>query len=182
MNRKLKAISLFEVLISLIVISLTIVSTLAIFVQVNLKLRENEITSSANGINIKAIELLKSPSDVLLSSQLPPVYPSTGAFYSLKFDTAQQKTYFQYISAASQTSNDLTTCTTTNQYYIDNQSLINDGSSLLICIRFKIYESSQLINGKRPYNIEIKTMYGVSSNILKTDTYETVRVGVFKLL
>ena len=165
--------SLFEVLIALGIISVTMVVTMSIFLSSTKKLKEEEIKDSVNSINIKALELLKSQKEVLVT--VVPTSPN-GTFYALK----QGQELF-----LSQVSNEtLDKCVDeTNPYFYDITDVIknfNEQKRYLVCTQIKIVPSNISINNQNYYEVSVKTVYGFVGE-QKVDNFMTYRYFGFKL-
>ncbi len=68
MKKNKKATSLLEVIVVLAIISLTIVSSVSLVAKTRIQIKNNELTDQINGQVVKALEILKSPSDILISN------------------------------------------------------------------------------------------------------------------
>jgi type II secretory pathway pseudopilin PulG len=116
--KTLKAATLTEVLIVLGIISTTMIVAVSLIVNSLYELRNNETEDAANGIMIQALEIAKSPSDVVLSDAtlLSASFDSTH-YYSLSSENDQN--FLQL-----QNQNQMVDCSTNSVYRIQDVSAV----------------------------------------------------------
>jgi type II secretory pathway pseudopilin PulG len=82
-NLRKKGSSLLEVIIVLVIVSFTIIASMALVARTRLEIRNNETEDKVNGVLIKALEALKAPTKVLISGNVN-FSNTTTYFFSLK--------------------------------------------------------------------------------------------------
>lgn len=151
MKKKKKATSLVEIIIVLAIVSLTIVSSIALVAKSRITLRNNEVNDEITAAMVKILEAVKSPqalqisSDVSLQSADNPYYFTLSSnqqgVYYLKYQSAGSSivTLKNFTgttanggatvnvntstSSNSQVATPAVTCDTTNPYYLSANTL-----------------------------------------------------------
>lgn len=171
-NKKLKALSLLEVIIVLGIVSMTMVSAMAVVLRANSLIKSNEVQDSANDILFQTFELLRSPDPVkvLESGFVQLSQAGLTSTYSIKFDSNRNG----YLAISSQ--NASTQCTNSSEFNVES---INNTRPYPVCIRINITPvgSSGVISR---YNIVIILSYTSTSAGDVSETYNLIRYERFE--
>ncbi len=172
-----KAFSLLEVLVMLVIISFTIISAVSLVSKISISTKNNENEDVINGVLLEAIELLKSPSPVLLSSDgYNQVTTDTNEHNFALKDTVSVK-YLQFNTNPNTTLP--TQCSASDFYYVPIV-INNKQQPYNLCMQIKIKRT--LVPGTTAnyyYFIQASILYNINGTN-KTDTLTTYRYGSFE--
>jgi type II secretory pathway pseudopilin PulG len=174
-----KATSLMEVLIVLAIIAVAIVSTMNVLIKANVSIKSNEIQDLANDTVLKAIELVKSPSRLLIKASTSDFNKLTTTadpnnFYALKEDS--NGTFLEYDTQFT-SNNPLTTCSTSSFYYSPIR-VNNVTQPYIFCMQVQFIPRTQLDNS-RYYEVKVKIIYSLSGQPERVEEYKTFRYASF---
>ncbi len=137
-NKPKKAATLTEVLIVLGIISTTLVASLALIVNSMIKIKQNEIQDTANGVMIKGLELAKSPKNIAIS-ELPRNGGSTevNTFYRITSSSVGASVLLEKVEEGTSSLNQ--GCTSTSPYNIKTSPVLSQlNAGYDICLQLNI--------------------------------------------
>lgn len=171
----LRGFSLLEVLVMLTIVSFTMISAMSIVAKTNISIKNNEQLDVINNLMIKSIELLKSPSDVYLSSNgYTQVTGNTSDHYFSLKESGGAK-YLEYNTNSSPAA--IGTCTSNNFYYYP--VVINGVSqNYNICLQIRIKRTLNPVTSKYYYVAQTTVRYNLNGTET-TDTLITYRYEGF---
>ncbi|MDQ6985162.1 MAG: hypothetical protein Q9M91_01285 [Candidatus Dojkabacteria bacterium] len=128
---KRKASSLVEVLIVLGIISTTLVVAVNLVISSLYRVKQNEIEDVSNKSLIKALEIVKAPSTVLVT-QLPTTSGLTYS-YSLEFDEDTNENFLKLQTEG------IDSCEKSSDYYIDFDKIaVADIDQITSCLEIQV--------------------------------------------
>lgn len=157
LNRKFKkGASLIEVLIVLGVISTVFVSAMTLLSSSIIQVIGNEIEDAANLTLVQGIEIIKSPTEVIVSDQ-----PTTvDSYYALVKNSAGGTSQYNLVK---QTNGVLTDCSAQSPYIISN--LLELGySEIEVCLQAQI-KQVRVQDNKPVYEIVTRIFYYVNGTL-----------------
>lgn len=171
-----KAFSLLEVMIMLVIISVTVIAAMNIVARVNVSIKNNEILDVVNDTLLQSLELLKSPSDVFMSADGVSILSSTTNYQYFSIKDVGPSKYLQLNTTNAGAPFD--DCTTSSTYYVP--VVINGAEkNYLICMQFQIRR--QVSGTNTYYQTLINVIYYLEGEKF-TDTLSTYRYGEFTAL
>lgn len=178
----IKGTSLVEVLAVLAIVSVAIIATMNVLVKANISIKSNEIQDIANDTLIRALELVKAPSNVLISAS-PSDFANllTGSnsnnYYALKKSGSSNYLQFdpQYAVNAP-----LSSCSSSSFYYIPIE--VNGVTQpYIFCMQLQFSPKTQ-VDGSRYYEVNVRIIYSLSGRPQIIEDYKTFRYGSFAAL
>lgn len=157
LNKKFKkGASLIEVLIVLGVISTVFVAAMTLLSSSIIQVIANEIEDAANLTLVQGIEIIKSPTEVIISEQ-----PTTvDSYYALVKNSAGGSNEYNLVK---QTDGVLTDCSPQSPYIISN-SLELGFSELEVCLQAQI-KQVRVQNNKPVYEIITRIFYYINGTL-----------------
>lgn len=144
-----KASSLVEVLIILAIISTSIVASTSLAVNSQKKIIENQREDTANGLLIQALEVAKSPSQILLDEPIDFVADRT---YYFRFTQKNQRLLL------SQSDTSLTSCDTGSSYQVETFGDKSD-INFPLCMGVEVTYVQPVRQNKDFYEINVRVIY-----------------------
>lgn len=171
--KNLSGVSLFEVLIILIIVSVTSVTAMSLFITSTLRVREGEIKEMANGVVVKVLELMRSPTNVKISANIDQM-PSSN-FKSYKIVSSGNTTFLSFEPEASQ----ITDCDESSPFYFQSEQVSQtEERKFLICVQLRIRRAFESVD-RELFEAVITSAYGFPGSI-KTDNFKTYRFYEFE--
>jgi len=164
-TKKLRAYSLLEVLISLIVISTAMISSVVVLTQSYSLVRENEVKSFADSITVRVFETMRSKEEIgIQGGVLETVGTSLNSSFIVKEDTTSNQLY---LSTASTAFADDCLANPQSEYFYTSEELTDqDDTRYRACLNVAVVKVGSLyditISVKYPFRGEVLT------NVLKT--------------
>jgi hypothetical protein len=157
LNRKFKkGASLIEVLIVLGVISTVFVSAMTLLSSSIIQVVGNEIEDAANLTLVQGIEIIKSPTEVIVSEQ-----PTTvDSYYALVKNPASASYVYNLVK---QTGGVMTDCSTQSPYIISNLLDLGYGE-VEVCLQAQIRQV-RVQDNKPVYEIVTRIFYYVNGTL-----------------
>lgn len=174
-----KGTSLVEVLAVLAIVSVSIIATMGVLVKANISIKSNEIQDIANDTLLRALELVKAPSNVLISAA-PSDFANllTGSdpnnYYALK--KTGSSNYLQFDTQYASNS-PLSSCSSSSFYFIPID-VNNVTQPYIFCMQVHFVPKTQ-IDGSRYYEVNIRIIYSLSGKPQIIEDYKTFRYGSF---
>lgn len=173
-----KATSLLEVIVVLAIISMTIVSSISLVARTRVQIKNNEITDQINGQVVKALEILKSPSDILVSNDAN--LTGAGPYFFTLSNPAPNKYLLQYqfqgatfpVITSEQSATGATN-PNTNLPGCDNSSIffVTGVLNFNYCQQVRIVPLTNIKTNQIYYQINVTLVY---KNFINQNVYQTL--------
>ncbi len=164
-----KAASLAEVMIVLGVVSTAMVASISVMVNSLVRIRVNDIEDSSNTVLIQALEIAKSPTGLIISTDISQRPVNNSIYLSLENNDRLS------VRAGS---GPLISCSETSIYNVNDLLPDDVSASSQVCVQIEIIPRTG-INGRRIYEIIARSSYiipggDVRANVIKGYRYSDV--------
>jgi len=165
---KLKATGLVEVIVVIAILSVVIVSVASVTTKAMRQILKTEIEDRATSIQIRSLEMAKSPSELVLT----PMTANDMRNYAVVFSATSGQVDFVERSGGSNLSTN--NCSPSSEYYVDLGNDAKDTICNQVIIRSKngyggklYYEVSSVLVFKSVDDFEIKQLLGYRREAIK---------------